>query len=156
METTLGELIDRFFLSLGESYIFMSEGALKIVTFDWMNLVIGELFFTGLIIWMFSYSFKDIKESWEKHNQEVEEFNEAYNSSPHSKTYKDMVMYFKYKRKSEFKELPEAEMLKILKSEYRKKWKIELWFNQFIHITAVYWIALFFTAFVSLLTGKFN
>ena len=67
-----------------------------------------------------------------------------------------MVMYFKYKRKSEFKELPEAEMLKILKSEYRKKWKIELWFNQFIHITAVYWIALFFTAFVSLLTGKFN
>ena len=156
METTLGELIDWFFLSLGESYIFFSEGALKIATFDWMNLVIGELFFTGLIIWITSISFKDIKEDWEEHNQEVEEFNEAYNSPPDSKTYQDMLMYFKYKRKSEFKDLPEAEMLKILKAEHRKKWKIELWFEQFFHITGFYWIALVFTIFVSLLTGKFQ
>jgi hypothetical protein len=156
METTLGELIDWFVVSLGESFVFWSEGALKIVTFDWLNLNIPELFITGLIIWLTNATFGQIKESWERHNQEAEEFNEAYNASPDSKTYKDMVMYFKYKRKSEFKDLPEAKMLKILKAEYRKKWKIELWFNQFFQITGFYWIALFLTIFVSLLTGKFQ
>ena len=153
METTLGELIDWFVVSLGESFVFWSEGAFKIVTFDWLNLNIPELFITGLIIWMTNATFGQVKESWERHNQEAEEFNEAYNASPDSKTHKDMLEYFKYRRKDEFANWSDAKILKALKAEHRKKWKIELWFNQFFQITSFYWIALFLTFFVFAFTG---
>lgn len=141
METTLGELIGMVIASFVETGVFMGDGAEKIVTFDWLNLKIGELIFTAFVIYITSLGVKDVRERWERHNEEAEEFLEAYNASPDSKTHKDMLLYFRNVR-SEFAELSDAQILKTLKADYRVKWKIELWIGQFFQITSFYWLSL--------------
>ena len=144
-EATLGDILEYLKESFIDSLYWWAEGAEKLATFNILSFDIPQTLVTIFFIYVGFATRGDIKERWENFNHEVDNVAEALKTNEETQ---NMIEYFKRQDgllsdEYGYKKLSDEKLLKVLKKRFgKKKSKLNLYVEQFFHITWWYWTAL--------------
>ena len=144
-EATLGSILESLKESLIDSLIWWGEGAEKLATFDILSFDIPQIIVTIFFIYVVYTTRNTVKKDWEYFNREVDNVHDALKTNEETQ---NMIEYFKRQDgllsdEYGYKKLSDEKLLKVLKKRFgKKKSKLNLYVEQFFHITRLYWTAL--------------